>query len=154
MKIAGKALSGPNIKYLAFPRQDGDIVFKLVAVLDYKEFDQLCPTPQAPEIIKPGGERYRDPTHPTYLKKMEEIQSLKTSWLFIQTLKDTPDLEWESVKYNDPSTWSKYGDELSGSGLSPVEVGVLLRGVIEVNGLDEAKIEEATARFLAGLAKQ
>ena len=152
MKIQGHELTGPAVEVLVIPRQSGDIVFKAKAVLDYTDFDKLCPLPTAPEILRPGGGKAQDVNDPEYVKALDEWASHKTEWMVLKSLEGTEGLEWETIDYSDPDTWKNYVDEFTKAGFSETEINRLVNTAATACGLNQTKIDEATKRFLAGQA--
>jgi hypothetical protein len=73
----------------------------------------------------------------------------RANWMFLTSISATPDLEWETVKLNDPNTWENWRKELRDSGFSIPECNYLWSSFSEANSLDNSKIEEARERFLA-----
>ena len=152
MKYAGKEISGPSTEVVVIPRSDGDLVFRAKAVLDYGDFEKLCPTPEAPPVIHKGGAKGFDTEDKVYLEAMDVWSSAKTNWMILKSLQATDELEWETVDMSDPATWGNYETELASSGFSPAEVFRIVGIVITACGLNQQKIDEATERFLAGVA--
>lgn len=152
MKLHGKKISGPEVEILVIPRKSGNLVFKAQSVLDYGPFDALCPVPTPPEIMRPGGEKSKNPEAPAFIKALDEWAERRTHWMILESLKATPEIEWETVKYEDPKTWKNYETELKAAGLSNLEMMRILSLVTSVCGLDQKKIDEATERFLADQA--
>ena len=150
MKILGKKITGANIEVVVIPRNDGNLVFKAQAVLNYDDFEKLNPLPQAPEIIRPGGVKARDVEDKSYNEKLNQWAQQKTHWMVLKSLEATPGLEWETVNLSDPSTWVNYQQEMIDSGLAPAEIGRIVDCVTLACGLNQRKIDEATQRFLAG----
>lgn len=150
MKIKGKRLELPEPKTLVIPKGDDQIVFKIQMIASYDDFDKLCPLPIAPEVIRKGGERFRDVNDKKYRQDLTNWSVNKTAWMALKSLEATPELEWETVEPNKPETWKNYLKELKDSGFSDLEIGKIVDAVIEVNGLSEDKIEKATKAFLAG----
>ena len=150
MKIHGKKISGPNIEVVVFPRNDGDIVFKAQAVLDYTEFDKLNPMPEAPTIMRRGGVLSKDTTDAKYIAAIDAWSESRTHFMVLKSLEATPGLEWETVKMPVPDTWNLYQQELNDSGFSPAEMARIVNCVVDACGLNQKKIDEATERFLAG----
>ncbi len=74
--------------------------------------------------------------------------------MILESLKATPNLEWESVNPSDPKTWGGYENELVDAGFSIPEISRVIDCVFDANGLNQKKIDEATKRFLAGQANQ
>lgn len=148
MKIKGKSISAPNVSMLVIPRDNGeDIVFKAQAILDMDVFEKLCPEPQPPTIIHRERGKEKDFKDKNYLKAQEFHAEQRMAYMVIESLKATDDLEWETVDYNDPSTWVKYKDELKASGFNHIEIGRITNLVFEANSLNEAKYKEARDRF-------
>jgi len=71
--------------------------------------------------------------------------------MFLKAISATPGLEWETIKMDNPETWTNYEAELIAAGLTDPERLRIMQAYIEVQGLDDKKIEEATNSFLAGL---
>lgn len=150
MKIKGKK-PGRNETFVVIPRQDGDFVFKLNAVPNYNGFEELCPEPVPPLITRPGQDPTPDTTDLGYLQQRKVHGEKRYAWLFLQTIKETEGLEWETVDYNNPNTWLNVEQEILDSGFNQNEYNYLLSKVIEVNSLSEAMLNEARARFLLSL---
>ncbi len=149
MKIHGKKISGPNIETVVFPRNDGDIVFRAQAVLDYDDFEKLNPIPQPPQVLRPGGILSSDVEDKKYKAKIREWSLARTDFMVLKSLEATPGLEWETVDMSDHTTWDNYREEMKDAGLSPAEMGRIVEIVSTACGLNQDKIDEATKRFLA-----
>ncbi len=149
MKLNGKTLIKPNIELIIIPRGDGeDIVFKAQGVNDTTVFDKLCPTPEPPTRIYPGGRKAQDVTAPEYLKSLAEQNSQRFHFMMLESLKVTEGLEWDTVDISRPETWKNYADELAAAGLTNTEINMVVNGVMAANCLNEDRIEEARQRFL------
>jgi hypothetical protein len=125
------------------------LVFRAVAILDYKPFIALCPRPTPPEVMKRGGEKSVDTDDPKYGEAISKWATQKTNWMVLQSLLATEGLEFETVKEDDPETWNNYHKEFAESGFTESEINRIVNLVINVNGLDQSKIDEATERFLS-----
>lgn len=156
MRLKGKKFA-PAVEFVVFPRPtsviDGkevnnDIVFKCGAVTNFDAFDKLCPEPQVPIKLLAGGIQEPDNDNPGYLEKLNARARKQQAYLFIQSLKATEELEWETVKENDPETWENYRTELEQAGLTLFEIARIMKTVMAANGLDEERLEEAKRRFL------
>jgi hypothetical protein len=151
MKIGGLEIKGPNQEVLVLPRGEQQIIIRAQSVLDMDTFDKLCPEPKAP------GKRTRDgfiPNHddPGYKDILNMYQAKRLAYLVIQSLKPS-DIEWDTVKEDDPSTWDNYLTDLKAGGLSNIEVNRIIVCVMQANSLDEKKLDEARKFFLAGQAQ-
>lgn len=149
MKLGNTKLGKPNVEIIIFPRSEGDIVLKARAIPDMKEFDTLCPEPKPPTRMYPGGQKAEDVKDEGYLKEVDEHNELRVQYMVLQSLKETEELEWETVDEARPATWGNYVTELKEAGLSEFETNRVLTGVMAANGLDEERITEARSRFLA-----
>lgn len=152
MKIHGKKVEGAYEEIVVIPRSDGNLVFKARAISDYTAFDKLCPEPKGDMRMYPGGRQVEDVESPKYHAKMREWAQLRTHWMILTSLKDSPGLEWETVEMSKHETWANYADEMTSAGLSPAEQGRIVHCVSIANGLDQSKIDEATESFLADQA--
>lgn len=159
MKIAGKKIQGSNIEYAIIPRpstiaEDGsvinnDVAFMARAVLDFSDFEKLCPPPQPPLSKRPGGESFQNVEAPAF-KTANILWSVqKTNWIILESLKATEDLEWEKVIPEDPNTWGLYSEELTESGFNWREQELIREAVWKANALNDQKLEDAKKRFLA-----
>jgi len=150
MKIAGLELSPMGAQTVVLPRGEKDIVITAAPVRDYVGFDQLCPRPKPPSKITPGGEQFLNPEDPEYLVKLNDWAGQRIFYMFIKSLTiGTPDLEFETVKIDDPTTWKNIATELEAV-FSGLELKKITDAIRFANGLDEEKIDQATRAFLAG----
>ncbi len=155
MKLFGEKPKGPNVCVLVLPRQDYDIVIKAQAILDQEAFEILCPRPKPPSIMKPGGVFEQDVNDPKFKASIEKWAEKKTAWVVLESLKATPKdmLEWETVDYNNPDSWLKWKDELRDAFFTDQEIMQILNTVWQANGINQAVLDEARNRFLAGQAR-
>lgn len=151
MKYKGKTVKGPNEEIVIIPRGNADdFVFTCRAVMGYEIFDNLVEEPKPPQIIHKG-----DPvakpllSDPDYLRAIREHDKKRLSWLIITSLAATENLVFETVDKDDPSTWNNYYDEFIDAGFTSTEIGRITRGIMIANSLDQKKIDEARAHFLA-----
>lgn len=152
MKIGGKEIKGPNIEILVLPRGEDEIVLKAQAVLDFDEFEKLCPEPKAP------GRRTKNGWEPntndeTYRSVMETHNAQRIAYLVLRALEPS-NIEWETVDISNPSTWTNYVQDFRKAGFSSIEVNRIVQCVMRANALDEAKLEEARKVFLIGQAQE
>lgn len=150
MKLNGKKLEGVPQEIVVFPRQDGDIVFTVQAVLDYEDCNKLDPKPDPPMKLLPGNIRQQNVEDPSYREKLDKWAARRSQYMIWKSLDATDGLEWELVAADDPSTWDKVEEELMNAGFAAGEIAYLTNKIFAVNGLDEEKIEQATKSFLAG----
>lgn len=149
MKFKGKKPNKGNTVHLVIPRQGNESMhFVAKGIFDYSPFNKEYPEPKpAVRVIK--GVESVDLNHPTYTKRFAEWAKMKTHWLILESLKDTPDLEWETVDMDKPTTWGNYEKELEEI-LLPAEVNQVVNAVMEACSLTSQKIEDATEAFLSG----
>lgn len=144
-----------NTVTVVIPRSDEEpLVFVCQAVVDETEFETICPFPQPPSIRHADGTLGKDFSDEKYIKNRDSFASQKLNWTILQSLKATEGLEWETVDYGNPTTWGNYAKELKDFKLTDAEIRLIVQGVLEVNTLDENKLEEAREAFLAGRRAQ
>jgi hypothetical protein len=155
MKIKGKKIEGANEVVIVIPRDsDADIILKASAVLDMAPFEAMCPPPEPPRKMIPGGKEVRNLKDPGYLKQLENHSVKRLNWIVLTSLEATDGLEWEKIDLSDPTTWNNFQDEMKEAGFSNVEVNRIVADVIGVNALSEEKIQEARERFLLEAQEQ
>jgi hypothetical protein len=150
MKYKGKTVKGRNQEIIPIPRKDGDIIFIAEAIQDWEEFEKFLAPPKPPIKFKPGGVKVENLQDKKYLEAIETFNEQRTEYLIAASLMATPDLEWEKVQMDDPSTWKNVTKELKEADFSELEIGRIRQGVMRANSLDEGMIEEARERFLLG----
>lgn len=155
MKIGGKTIpkltedvfvivrEGENGEELHFPF--------IIKPVDPVKFNEDYPEPTPPTKLTPQG-TVPNKEDASYLGQMQERGELFMPWLVINAIRDTPDLEWEKVRYGDVDTWKYYKDDLL-EAMSATEFTSLLAKIVTVQGLDSAKMEAARKAFLAGRGK-
>jgi hypothetical protein len=153
MKIGGIEVKGKAKDCIVLrPGTDNEIVIWAEAVGDLDDFDAMCPPPKAPmQITARGKEPMED--EPGYLAQKEQYNAKRFAYFVITSLRPS-EIEWESVKPDVPDTWVNYEKDLLNAGLSRVELKHIIQLVLNVNALDEAKLEEARKLFLRGRQQQ
>jgi len=154
MKYKGKKVEGRNLEIIPITRPGENLIFIAEAVEDFEEFDKLCPEPKPPVKLVKGGQKVSDPNNPEYKKALDEYATNRINYIVLKSLLATKDLEWETVDFSKPETWSNFKKELKEANLTDIEQGRIIRGVMKANALDEAMIEQARQDFLAGLGAE
>lgn len=149
MKIAGKSFDIPCED--AVPIIRGDEVFNIVVkpCPPVGEFENICKRPTPPVIKKPNEPDQVNIKDANYVAALDKYSDLKVAWMVITSIKDTPDLTFDTIDLDDQSTWMNYIDEFKSSGLSDSEINRIIKGVFSINSLDQEKIEQARKNFLA-----
>lgn len=152
MKLFDKKIEGPNVEVIVIPRggDKPDIVFQAGAIMDFSNFDKLCPEPKPPMKIMKGGKREYNLEDVGYIQARDRWTEQKVAWMVIESLKATPGLTWDLVNPLNPKTWHFFSDELRDAGFSQIEVQRITNGVFSANCLNEQRLEEARANFLRG----
>lgn len=152
MKINGVEVKGPAEEVLVLPRiSSPDLVFRAIAVQDTDQFDVLCPPPKAKAKLVAGGWK-NAVDDPAYLEAMQKHGQLRFAWILLQSLAPS-NIEWDTVKKDQPSTWLNWEDDLKSAGLSQTEVQHIINCVATANALNNQKLEAARENFLRGLAR-
>jgi len=160
MKMQGRKVKGRNVEIVVFRRPlledgtNGNLAFKAEAVPDFKEFNRLCPMPKPPEILKAGGVRISNVKDKRFLTALDTWASQKTAYTVLRSLQATDDLEWETVKMDDPQTWAGWRKELEDSDFVDSEIAKIIETVGIANCMDDGMLDAAREDFLAGEARQ
>jgi len=152
MRIGSRKIELGGEEDVVIKRGDGEpVVFRIKSLKksDYTKFDQMCPKPPIPISMNPKGEKWQNPENPTYQKKIEEWGTKRMGYMMIKSLMATPDLHFDTVDIQNPDTYDKLEDELTDAGFSVLEIGHLFSKIMQICGLDQKKIEQATQDFLA-----
>lgn len=150
MKYKGQTVKNDNIRHVVIPRPSGDIIFIAKPVVSFDGFDEFCLEPKPPIItIHATGEKRPDLDDTNFKLQLIKYNAQRTHWLILESLKDTPDIVWETVEYSKPDTWSLFIKEFEDSGFTPAEINAITNAVMTVNSLNETQLEEARKRFLA-----
>ncbi len=153
MKMHGEVVSGPNIEYLVIPRGNGkDIVFKFQAVLDTKKMHEILKAPKPSERMYPGGKIVEDRDDPAFKAQMLDFGNAKFNYMILRSIEATEGLEWSTVNMEDPQTWGNWETEMQAAGFNANEIQLVQITAAAANALDQSKLDEARARFLASLA--
>ena len=148
LKIGGTLLDGPKKTLLVIPRDTGDLVFRFKAVTDDSPFDLLCPKPKPPISIKTGVGKVENTTDSRYLDAIAHHNVKRYAWYFLKSTEES-NIEWSTIKMDDPNTWENWRKELTDAGLSARELDALVNKFTETNMVTEAMLDEARTRFLA-----
>jgi hypothetical protein len=92
------------------------------------------------------GESYSNTNDRRYKAAINNWSSLKVDWMMIQSLKATDGLEWETVDYHNPETWTGWETELK-EFLTESEHNVLVQGILAANSPSQNRRQEALDRF-------
>jgi len=149
MKINGQEVAKPVEEFLVLPRGDESIVFYACAV-EMDEFTKLCPEPKPPVKTTPKGvvPLLDDPG---YKQIVANYGEQRLGYLVVNSLAPS-NIEWDTVKLDNPASWASWKDDLKANHFTTVEVQRVLQLVLDANCLNEAKIERARADFLRGKA--
>lgn len=153
MRINGQTVSGPNTDVLVFPRPpvDGenmDIVLKFQAVEDLNDMEEVLQIPQPPtKLVR--NEQIKNYGDEAYIAQMHTYSMRRLAYIVLATLKPS-NIEWDSVDMKDPTTWMNYVNDFKKAGFSQVEINKVGAKSMEVNALDDNKLEAARQLFLRG----
>ena len=152
MKIGGVELKGPSEQVLVLPRPLGeDIIIRCKAVLEMDQFTAMCPEPKAKPVLMKGGFKPND-KDPGYLALQAKHSENRFAYIALKSMEPS-EIEWETVNMGDPSTWLNWETELRAASVSSIEINRIVMCIMQANALDEAKLEEARASFLLGIAE-
>lgn len=149
MKIGGRVVDGPKRMILVLPRDEGDIVFEFVAVVDDTEFEKRFPIPEPPKTYNVKlQQNILNTEDPKYKSQVQERIKLKNAWIFLQSIAPS-NIEWDTVKLDQPETWTGWNNDLKNAGFSINEINTIFDYFVQANMVTESMIDEARKRFLA-----
>ena len=125
---------------LVLPRGDQRIVFKAVGVPSMEAFTKICPEPVAPGKLTKEG-YVPDTDDVGYKAILAQYGKQRVAYMVINSLLPSQ-IEWDTVKIDDPSTWTGWENDLKAAGLSQMECNRVLGLVWEANCLDEEKLRK------------
>lgn len=149
MKLRGRVVNNTNIAIVVIPREDEPLVFRFKPVIKFDEFDNYVKLPEPPTIQPNGKPKFKDFEDADYKTELTKYAVLKHQWMFLESISATEQLEFETVKRNDPTTWHLVQKELEDAELTITERNMLLEGFNSANSLDEDKLRVARDSFLA-----
>lgn len=151
MKIGGVPVTAPPEDLLVLPRGAKSIVIRAKALPDMEGFNALCPMPEPPgKLTKEGF--VPDPDAPGYSDILANYTKQRLGYMVVHSLEPS-NVEWDTVRADNPKTWTRWDAELRKAGLTQVEVNRILQLVIETNSLSEDRLREARDAFLRGQAE-
>ena len=150
MKIAGTdPRTLPPEEVLILPRVGGNIVFKARGLPDMDEFNKLSPEPAAPCRKMADGTASADDKDPG--DPAQTVQHTRQRWAYLVVKSLEPSqIEWDTVKLDEPATWTNWEADLKANGFTGVECNRIFGLMLSANSLDERKIKAARESFLAG----
>ncbi len=148
MKIRGQSFDKPKPVSVILSHGDDNILILCGSVVDYDLFHDMVPAPIAPKVLKPGGKSEINIKDEKFLEKVHEHSKIRTYWLVKESLKSTPDLEWETVDDEKPDSWGNLETEMCAA-FGEVGMAKVIQGVLRANGLNDGLMGEARDSFLA-----
>lgn len=149
MKVGGVPIDGPKQVILVLPREKGDLVFKFIAVSDDEEFDKLFPAPEPPKtFLTEKQATVSDFNDADYKRRTVEHRKARNAWVFLKSIEPS-NIEWDTVKMNDPNTFDLWDKDFRKAGLSINEINRIWAAFNEANIVSDEMLDEARSRFLA-----
>lgn len=152
MKIGGVEVCPSPEEVLVLPRGEQNIVFRAVPVKDWEPFNKMVPEPVCP-VGWVKNEKRLLTDDKDYQKLVEHRRDLMTAYMILESIKPS-NIEWDSVIETQPETWLKWEDDLRASGLTNVEINLVINLVFSANQLDEKKLKAARESFLHGQGQE
>ena len=120
-------------------------------------FYEIATEPKPPLIEYPpstGKPPENDYNDEKYLQRVRDFNTSRYYWMLLTSLKDSPDIEWETIDMTKPDTYKNFETELVSAQFLPAEINAIRSAVSKVNALDEQQLEAARKSFLASLQAQ
>lgn len=154
LRIGGHVIDKPSEEVCVLSRTNGDDINIIArAVLSMEDFDQYVPRPVAGKAWSKDKGHHELTDTPQFKKDMETYGEKRFAFMAIKSLEPS-NIEWVTVKLDDPSTWSGWTQDLKDAKLSETEINRIIVCVMGANSLDEGKLKEARASFLDGLVEE
>jgi len=154
MNLQGVTVQPPKVKTLVIPRDGVDLVFQAQYVDNYDKFDELAKRPIPMKMRLADGTEKIDMEDKDYIKEVTDWSEMRSNWMFMQALSVTEGLEYDILDENDPKSWLRFDEEFKNAGFSLPVIERIKMLCFEASGLNQALIDEATERFLAGQAQE
>jgi hypothetical protein len=150
MKVGGVQVTPPPEGLLVLEREHGNLVFRArpVPIEAWDHFNKLCPEPPVPMVLV-KGEKKANPSDETYQHNVRRLSARRIAYLCLKSLEPS-NIEWDSVKLDDPDTWEKFEDDLRAAGMTEIEIDKVIKLCVGANTLDEEKLRKARESFLRG----
>lgn len=152
MKLQGKQISRPKPRTFKIYRVPEPLEFTVQAVIDFSEFEELCPEPKPPSVAKPGKKPYLDYEDGGYQKKMSKYGERRTQYVLWKSLMATEGLEFDKIKFEDPETWD-LREELKDD-FTPYEISEIITKIMEINAPSHDSYKEAMENFTPGPSEE
>lgn len=150
MKVNGKQLNGPRIVKVYLPTGENEAVeFRFRPLKSTEDFTEVMPAPKAPEVVKPGGQKFYNENDRGYKIALSDWLQKKLDWEFLKSISETEDLEWETVKMDDPNTWKLWKTEIANH-FGDHQSSKVFSGFVEAQFVTEETMEVARQTFLTG----
>lgn len=137
MKIGGEEIQAKYRSELTIHRPETEELpernyqFVLEAA-DISEFEKRFPDPEPPtKTVK--GEQLPDFENEEYNERLQERITHRMHWIIIKTMAPS-NIEWDSVKEEDPDTYELWEKDLLNAGFTRAEVNRLTSECYKVNG--------------------
>jgi len=147
MKINGQEIPKLSPKKAIFLREPVPVILTCQPILDFDDFEKVCPPPVAPEVLKPGGVRERNEKDASYIEAQEKYSEKRMAWIIIKSLEGN-NITWEKVNVDDVDTYTNYKEELIESGFTLVEINYLLEVILEASQVETEDLKAMRESFL------
>lgn len=123
------------------------LVFRARGVKSMQDFDNRVPFPTNESgAFDSQGRFVPNPEAAAYLDKLRTYHDTRWAYICIKTLEPS-NIEWDTVKDDDPNTWVNWEKDLDSILVSEFEFSAVERLIRQANALDEGKMEENRQTF-------
>lgn len=150
MKFAGQEINIPNIRTIVIRRPTGEKFEFTLGPADIDKFNEVLPPPKPRIMTKAGGEKVELRNESKFKEEEKKHDDYRSQWVLLESLKYTKELEFETVKEDDPETWQNWREEFKKAGFTFMEIGRIMQEAMLANSITEEAIEEAEKDFLPG----
>jgi len=142
------------LKHYPVQRGDAILLFTAQPVWSFDDFHDLCPQPipgPASVVFTPNGKKVNYEC-PQYKADLAEWARKRWGYMILKSLEPS-NLELDGISLADPKTWGNV-EEVLRAELSHFEFAGVMKLIDEVNGLDQAKLDENLQNFFTAQAKK
>lgn len=152
MKLKGFDIQAKPYDEAIFHVLGQPVTFRAKVVSDYKDFNSAVPEPTPPITTDRTGLKTKNPRHPDYIKKMEKYNEQQTVFMLMESLSETPDLEWTILSLAEPNTltFDNLQKEFTSAGFPLATASKVINLASSANGLTEKLVETARETFTTG----
>lgn len=152
MKLKGFDIKDKPFDEATFHVLGQPVTFRAKVVSDYNAFKAAVPEPIPPLSVDRAGNKSKNLRHPDFIKRMEKFNEQQTVFMLMESLSETPDLDWTILSLEEPSTltFDNLQKEFTDAGFPMATASKVINLASSANGLTEKLVEAGRESFSQG----